>query len=187
MNYQSVQFYVVLIALMLVSLLLVQFNSLPLEKKIALPHSADYFSNSYVKWSMDENGVLKSKLVADNMVHFNDDKTIHLKQPMMFFYDAQTAPLIINAQSGILSGDGEELNLSGLVDIKREKNVNAADFAIYTSNLNVKTKNSYAQTKESAELVSGKNKTIGIGMNIFFSNPIKLELLSDVHGRYENH
>ena len=48
-------------------------------------HSPDYFSKGYTKWEMNELGTLKSKLLSDEMVHYSDDGTTQMVNPIMFF------------------------------------------------------------------------------------------------------
>ena len=148
-------------------------------------HSPDYFSNGYTKWEMNELGKLKSKLLSDKMLHYSDDGTIHLVNPLMFFYNEKTPPWVVHSETGILSGDGKNLLLNGKVAIDREKAEGVSQLTINTSVLKVKPETSYAETNEWAELISPPNKTTGTGMKLNFAPPIHLQLLANVKGIYE--
>ena len=149
------------------------------------PHSPDYLSKGYTKWEMNELGTLKSQLLADEMVHYSDDSTTHMVNPVIFFYNEKTPPWIIKSETGILSGDGKDLLLNGKVAIDRAKAEGVSQLTINTSVLKVKPETSYAETNEWAELISPPNKTTGTGMKLTYAQPIHLELLANVKGKYE--
>ena len=148
-------------------------------------HSPDYSSKGYTKWEMNELGSLKSKLLSDEMIHYSDDGTTHMVNPVMFFHNEKTPPWVIKSETGILSGDGKDLLLNGKVAIDRAKAEGVSQLTINTSALKVKPETSYAETSEWAELLSPPNKTTGIGMKLTFVEPIHLQLLANVKGKYE--
>jgi lipopolysaccharide export system protein LptC len=148
-------------------------------------HSPDYFSKDYTKWEMNELGRLKSKLLSDEMIHYSDDGATHMVNPLMFFHNEKTPPWVIKSETGILSGDGKDLLLNGKVAIDRAKAEGVSQLTINTSVLKVKPETSYAETNEWAELISPPNKTTGTGMKLTFAQPIHLQLLANVKGKYE--
>ncbi|MEQ1530262.1 MAG: LPS export ABC transporter periplasmic protein LptC [Methylococcales bacterium] len=156
-----------------------------LNRAATPPHSPDYFSKGYVKLEMDSVGQLNSKLLAEQMVHYSDDKTTHTVKPVMFFYNDTTPPWVIKSETSILSADGKDLWLNGKVNVNRAKAEGVTELIINTSNLKVKPETSYAETVDWAELLSPPNVTTGTGMKLVFAEPIHLELLSNVKGKYE--
>jgi lipopolysaccharide export system protein LptC len=148
-------------------------------------HSPDYFSKGYTKWEMNELGILKSKLLSDEMIHYSDDGTTHMVNPIMFFHNEKTPPWVIKSETGILSGDGKDLLLNGKVTIDRAKATGVSQLTINTSMLKVKPETSYAETNEWAELISPPNRTTGTGMKLIFVAPVHLQLLANVKGKYE--
>jgi len=151
----------------------------------APPHSTDYYSKGYIKWEMNEHGQLKSKLQADQMFHYRDDGSTVMVKPLMYSYDQKNPPWVMASESGIMSADGKNLQLNGSVAIDRTRGVGLRPLRINTSNLKVKPETSYAETVEWAELISPPNKTTGTGMKMTYAQPIHLELLSQVKGKYE--
>ena len=145
-------------------------------------HSPDYFSKGYTKWEMNELGKLKSKLLSDEMIHYSDDGTTHMVNPLMFFHNEKTPPWVIKSETGILSGDGKDLLLNGKVAIDREKAEGVTQLTINTSVLKVKPETSYAETNEWAELISPPNKTTGTGMKLTFAQPIHLAVARQCEG-----
>jgi lipopolysaccharide export system protein LptC len=178
--------YLYLIIIAVASWWLVKLTDSSEPGRIAVPaHSRDYFSTGYTKWEMSELGRPKSKLTAEQMTHYSDDRTTHLTNPLMYFFNDRTPPWIIKSETGILSADGNDLLLNGKVYVDRAAAVGVRELKIHTSNLRVKPATSYAETDEWSELISLPNWTTGIGMKVIFAEPIHLELLSNVKGNYE--
>ncbi|MCX7094319.1 MAG: LPS export ABC transporter periplasmic protein LptC [Methylobacter sp.] len=178
--------YLYLVIIAALSWGLIKLTGIDESTRTAIPaHSPDYFSKGYTKWEMSELGTPKSKLVADEMIHYSDDSTTHMAKPIMTFYNDETPPWIIQSETGILSADGKDLLLNGKVYVDRASAEGIRALKIYTFNLRVKPETSYAETNEWAELISLPNWTTGVGMKLVFAQPIHLELLSNVKGNYE--
>jgi len=157
-----------------------QYNQAP-------AHSPDYFSKGYIKWEMDEFGALKNKVLADEIIHYSDDGTTHMKNPVMTFINANAKmpPWVVKSETGILSSDGKDLSLKGQVVIDRTKAEGVSPLRINTRELNVKPEKNYAETVEWAELINDLNITTGIGMNLSYIDPVRIQLLANVKGTYE--
>ncbi len=147
--------------------------------------SPDFFSKGYQKWEMDVTGKLKNRLAADEMFHYAGYWATHTKKPVMAFINEKKPPWIIESATGILSNDGKKLLLNGKVTINRPKAEGFRQIIVNTSNLKVSPEISYAETVDWAELISPPNITTGTGMKATFKDPIHLELLSKVKGKYE--
>jgi len=147
-------------------------------------HSPDYFSTGYFKKEMDHNGLLKSELKADEMIHYADDQTTHLENPIMTLYSADLPPWIIKSEQAILEADGDNLQLLGKVFISRAGNANLRAIKLNTSEMMVKLSTSYAVTSRWAEIIDDQNRTQGHGLQMTFKEPININFLSKVKGRY---
>ena len=187
MKLKDFKLYLFLTAIALSSWILVELTGGEMISRLSVspPHSPDYFSVGYTKWEMDTDGREKNKLIADKMTHYSDDGTTHLEKPVMVFLNDKTPPWVIKSQSGILSADGKVLQLHGKVWVERAEAPGVKRVIINTSNVTVNPDTSYAETKEWAELISPPNKTTGVGMKLVFKEPIHLQLLADVKGKYE--
>jgi len=186
MTLRQNKLYLYLAVIAIMSWALVNLTGLDEFYHVQVPaHSPDYFSKGYTKWEMNELGTLKSKLLSDEMVHYSDDGTTQMVNPIMFFHNEKTPPWVIHSDAGILSGDGKDLLLNGKVAINRDKAKGVTQLTINTSVLKVNPETSYAETNEWAELISPPNKTTGTGMKMTFAPPIHLQLLANVKGKYE--
>ena len=188
MTIRENKFYINIAIIALLSWLVLRMTGMVDTQVIHAPaHSPDYSSKDYTKWEMNELGKLKKKVLADEMIHFSDDGTTHMKKPVMTFINtnAMIPPWVVNSESGILSSDGKDLSLNGQVVIDRIKAVGISPLRINTSELKVKPETNYAETVEWAELISELNITTGIGMNLTFIDPVHIQLLANVKGSYE--
>ena len=148
-------------------------------------HTPDYFSRSYFKKEMGVDGLLKNELLADKMIHYSDDKTTHLDNPVMTLYSSKgIPPWVIKAESAIVEADKDHIQLMGKVFVSREGTKTLRPFQLNTSELRVKLSTSYAKTKQWAEVIDAKNRTQGTGMHMTFREPVKIKFLSRVKGRY---
>lgn len=148
-------------------------------------NSPDFFSTGYYKREMDLQGVPKSELIAEKMLHYKADGSTHLEKPVMTLYNPNAAPWVIQSDSGIMAADGDNLQLNGKALINREASKGSSALKINTSDLRVKLSSHYAETSAWAEIISPPNRSEGIGMEVTFVSPIQLKLLSKVKGRYE--
>ncbi len=187
MTYFSDRFiYIFLALLALFSWWLFEYTGLvESDKPKKAPNTPEYFSKGYTKWEMDEAGKLKSKLVAEEMSQFSGYWTTHTKKPVMEFIYENKPPWIIASETGVLSKDGKKLLLNGKVRVNRPKAQGFKEIIINTSNLKVAPETSYAETNAWAQLLSPPDVTTGVGLKAIFKEPIHLELLSKVKGRYE--
>lgn len=148
-------------------------------------NSPDFFSSGYYKKEMGPDGLPKSELTAEKMLHYKADGSTHLERPVMVLHNPNAAPWVIKSDSGVMAADGDNLQLNGKALINREASQGSSALTINTSDLRVKLSTHYAETTAWADIVSPPNQTSGTGMEVTFVSPIHLKLLSKVKGRYE--
>jgi len=185
MSFGQYKVYLVLILLVLGSWLLSSlFDKEQVVTRVVVDHSPDYFSEGYYKKEMSEQGIIDSELFAKKMIHYADDGTTHMENPVMTLYNPDLPPWVIKSETGVLEADGDHLLLGGQVYITREGTETRKPFEVNTSELNVQLSISYAETNQWAEIIDGANVTEGIGLETTFKNPVKVKFLSKVKGRY---
>lgn len=181
------------VSIALLSWLLLNLNDLNESiHSTPIAHSPDYFSQGYNKWEMNEGGLPNSQLVADKIIHYSDDRETHLDHPVYVSFADKSEktgdkfpPWIIRSESGLLSADTKHLQLKGHVIIDKSKGTGSRAVQIRTTNLKVELDTRHAETDQSAELISDANRTTGQGMKFTFKPPVRLQLLSNVKGKYE--
>ena len=153
-------------------------------KSTQVGHITDRFAVSYSKIMLDEFGQPKNKLYADFAVHYSDSAETELTKPQLIVKKGDLPPWIIRSSSGIITDDGQLLLMQGQVNIDRAGAENVREVNIATSNLRIEPKRNYAETEEWAELVSGLDTISGVGMKLFYQEPLYIELLANVKGSH---
>ena len=185
---KQIQIYGFLVIVAALSWWLVQVKAPQVEKPVDVqPHSAEFFSTGYQKLEMDATGKPKSKLIASKMLHYGDDNTTELADPVMTFIYPDASNWVVGSESGWISSDGKDMHLKGRVSIDRNESSKVRPIHVKTSELRVKPEKRYAETDQWVEINNPPDRTEGVGMQIYFSSPIHLKLLSNVRGRYETH
>ncbi len=186
MTFSQYKIYFVLFFLVIGSWFLADlFQPKEVVKMKFKDHSPDYFSSGYFKKEMGVDGLLKNELLADKMIHYSDDETTHLDNPVMTLYNlAGIPPWVIKSERAVLEADKDHIQLMGKVYISRAGTKNLRPFQLHTSELRVKLSTSYAETSQWAQVIDAKNRTQGIGMQMTFKEPVKIKFLSKVKGRY---
>ena len=83
-------------------------------------HDPDYYIENFTATGMNELGQRAYVLQAERMAHFPDDGSALLDNPHLIEYSNDAAPRHTYADSGWLSGNGEDLLLEGNVKIVQE-------------------------------------------------------------------
>ena len=140
---------------------------------------------------MSLEGTLKNRIQGDRMIHFIDEDSTEITNPVMTVFDAEKPPWVIASASGWLSGDGELLMLLGDVKMDRAnlKKIGQKDIPpihIDTYNLRVLPKDDWAETEHEVFMTSANDRVRGVGMRTLFSTPIRFQLLSKVRSFYAN-
>ncbi len=156
------------------------------ENFVATQGGEEYFSISYEKIEMGREGQPENILTADSMAHFTGSGITHLENPYMVMHGKNVHPWKITSESAELSADGEKLFLKGKVNIQRKGSKKSRPIVVNTSDLDVMLPKHFAQTSQWAEVISQANRTQGVGMKVTFKEPVYLQFLNKVKGRY-NH
>ncbi len=161
----------------------------PEKQMIKVPtqttHTLDYFSVNYQKVQMDEQGLPHDQLIADYVEHFSDNGETQLRNPVMTLYKQATPPWVTRSETGVITKGADKVFLNGRVYIDREAASNVREIHIKTTNLRIEPKRNYAETDEWAELVTELDTMSGIGMRLFYQDPLYIELLAQVRGRHD--
>ncbi|MCK5353532.1 MAG: LPS export ABC transporter periplasmic protein LptC [Methyloprofundus sp.] len=147
-------------------------------------HRADHFAQSYRKITMNQTGQPTNKLYADFAAHYNDHAETELTNPLLTINKGALPPWVIRSKTGVIADDGRTIFMQGLVYIDRAGAKNIREVNIKTSNLRIQPKENYAETDDWAELVSDLDTISGVGMKLFYQDPLYIELLANVKGTH---
>jgi lipopolysaccharide export system protein LptC len=187
MREHPIKWYVFLIAILLFSMWIINLvPELELDPQIAQnEYTTDFFSVTYSKLQMNAEGKPHDKLDADYLEHYSENGETKLTQPIMVIFNDPAPPWRMRAQTGRISSGGDSVFLEGAVFISRQaaERVRAIDIA--TTNLHLEPNRNYAETDDWAELVSELDTMSGVGLKLFYQDPLYIEFLANVKGRHE--
>lgn len=176
-----------LLLIFLISIWAVNYFPQPELKRTELfsDRIAEHFAVDYSKMQMDESGRSNSKLVADFAANFSNDVGTELTKPVMTVYKQDKPPWVIRSKTGHIPAGGNKVLMNGQVFIDRAAAKNVREVNIKTSNLLLLPNRDYAETDDWAELVSGLDRISGVGMKLYYQEPLYIELLANVKGLHE--
>jgi lipopolysaccharide export system protein LptC len=145
-------------------------------------HIPDYVLYHFQSTQLNEQGYLKSRLIAEKMVHYLQAKT-ELTTPTMVFYQHQQPVWKIQAERGEISSDDNEIWLLGQTHWQRYTSNKTKELEIITRDVRLQRDTQYAETALATQIVSAYGDTYSVGMRVFLPQE-KIELLSQVRGNY---
>ncbi len=151
----------------------------------AAGHQPDSFSKKFTKITMTEEGKPKNILFAEFMVHFQDDDTTELERPVFTYFNKESPPWVVHAETGFITAEGKTIRLGNNVRITRDPAPGIEPVTINTANLVIQPEIDFAQTDEYAELISNRNHISGIGLSLTFGDYKQINLHSNVKGIYD--
>lgn len=156
------------------------------EKVPAKPsHTPDYTIERFTATSMSREGNPKQILKAVMMVHYPDDDSTELTEPRLTVYDGDLPPWQIAAEEGWVSGDGELVLLKRRVNARRNEGPGVRPIEIITTNMRIQRSDNFAETEDPVQIRSGNSWVNATGMRVWFGDPVRMKLLSEVKGQYE--
>ncbi len=154
-------------------------------KKSSEQHKMDYYLKDFTTTLMGEDGRPEKRLSATRMIHYPDDDSTELEQPILTTFEKNIPKWTIQSETGWLSGDGELLLLQGKVTMDRPKSADADQVHIVTRNLRVQPEQDYAETEESITITEPKNWITSKGMQAWLATPMRIKFPAKVRGKYE--
>lgn len=146
----------------------------------------DYYSKNVRRTVLDETGQPKELLLADGMVHYENDNHTSLSRPVMTLYGKDGAPpWVIRADSAILPGDSDNILLYGDVLILRDADKSGRTVRIETSNARVQPDRQYAETDEFTRVLSPPDIMTGTGAQLWFGDNLKFKVLANVRRKHD--
>ncbi len=154
------------------------------------PRNTGRFPSSYAEQltvtSYNAEGIAHYKIQTPRMLNYADTETTELKQPRMWQFNPDHAPWVIRGESALITGDGEQVFMQGQVYIDRESAEESVPYHIVTRDLYLTTESAYAETDQAIRIDSHDHWVTAIGMQGWLQNPVRIKLLNQVRGRYEN-
>lgn len=163
--------------------------SLPTPPR-AITHDPDYKASNFTVVRLSETGELKYSLTAKELVHYPDDDTTHLVQPLVKQLQPGKPETNMRADRGLSAAQGEEVRLYDNVEMFRAgdkkpgaKGSDTQDLRVTTSYLRVLPDYDTADTPAQVVIENGSSTLIGTGAD-FDNRYRKMRLHSAVTAKY---
>ena len=155
----------------------------------AIPKRTEQFPDAYAKQltvvSYDAQGLPHYRLKTPTMRHYEKDDTSELEQPLMWQFNGDKPPWVVQGDKAVMTGDQDSLFMSGKVTIDRASSPESAPYHIVTRDLTVNPVTVYAETEQRVRVLSNDHWVKGIGMQGWLKDPVRIKLLNKVRGYYE--
>ena len=153
-------------------------------------HDPDYTANNFTIVRLSDIGEIHYVLTAKGLIHYPDDDTAHLRQPVLRELQPGVPEVRLSADRGITTSGGEEVRLYENVEIFRAgdnkpgaKGSGTEDVRANTSYLRARPDEDIADTPERVVIHDGASILTGTGMDA--SNRYRtMRLRSAVTGTY---
>jgi lipopolysaccharide export system protein LptC len=147
-------------------------------------HDPDYIITNFTSTTYDRDGRPLNVLSAQRMVHYPDDDSTELHAPRLVQTKPEQPRMLVTAERGAVSADGEELFLYDNVVLVREANAEHPEARLTTSFLHVVRDRSLVRTDREVTIVEDNRSLSGRGME--YNNESRVfTLLADVRGRFD--
>lgn len=147
----------------------------------------DYIVDGVRAVTMDAAGRPERRLAAKQVRHFPDDGASELDAPRLIAYsDDGTPPWEVEADTGWITADADELLLEHNVVLERAAGPDSPPVRLTTSELLVLPETEYAETARYAEIESGADWITAVdGMRVWYGDAMRAKLFGRVRGRFE--
>lgn len=150
-------------------------------------HDPDYIMSNFVTKQTDINGNLRFQLDAVEMRHFPDDDSTYLQRPRYTQFTPGKAPTQVESQRGIVSADGEKVELFGNVKIIRPAFFSKGESTLETNHLNIFPNQDLVRT-DSPVIIRQAPKTVIYATGMIYEKKLgMLSLLHQVRAHYEKY
>ena len=150
-----------------------------------LSNSPDYFLTNFKTTQTESDGSIRFILSANEMTHFGQDDTTRLKKPLFIRYKNNTPSSRIEGAVGLVSTDGEEVQIIDNVKAARFETETKPKMELFTDQLTILPNKNKAFTKRPVRITQDPKTVVNaIGMRYDKKNGI-MTLLQKVRVHYE--
>ena len=146
-------------------------------------HDSDYFAENFTVRRFAQTGGLQSTLVSKKMVHYPDDETSVLTEPVMTFFKGPR-PTNLTAKQGLVGPDAREVALVGNVRGVRAATATDPEIVFTSTHLTVFPDDEVMRTTAAVTITQGASVVRGVGMEADNKTQV-YQLLSQVNSTIE--
>ena len=147
-------------------------------------HDPDFIVSKFSATTLNEQGTPRFMVAAQKMLHYPDDDSTHLQAPRLTSLSADRPALYASANSGTISGKGDEIFLHDEVKLVRAASSKQSELVFTTSYLHVIPDREWAGTDQPVSMVDARNRINAIGMQLDNKARV-IKLLAQVSSDHE--
>jgi lipopolysaccharide export system protein LptC len=148
----------------------------------AVKHDPDAIVDNFTLRSLSADGVAQYAISARRMLHFADDDTTELSNPLFTRVDVDGTRVQVSADRGSLKQDGDEATFYGHV-VVRQQTADQPDLTAQTDYVQVLGKQDLIRTDRPIAIHQGESSLTGVGMEIH-RQARQFSLYAQVRGSY---
>jgi lipopolysaccharide export system protein LptC len=167
--------------------------SLWLERAVQAPerdksgktrHDPDFVAEEFGITKISAAGKPEYILSAERMLHYPDDESTNIVAPRLVQRPDNAPPIVIRADSGLISKNGAETNFYGNVVVVREAGQGRSELRVQTEYLQIVPDRNLARTDKPVIISEGRSRLSGVGME-FNNKTRQFALQSQVRGTFD--
>jgi len=167
--------------------------SLWLERAVQAPerdrsgksrHDPDFIAEDFGIIKMNGAGKPEYTLSAERMLHYPDDESTSIIAPRLVQRRDHATPIVVRADRGFVSKNGDEASFSGNVVVVREAGMGQNELRVQTEYLQVFPDRDLARTDRPVVITEGRSRLAGTGMELN-NKTRQFTLRSQVRGSFD--
>lgn len=131
-----------------------------------LRRAPDYMIENFSAVRMDHDGVTRHVLFAKRMLHYPDDDTTDLDQPRFINTEPGKPQMQVDADEAKMSGNGEDIYLTGNVKVLRSAGKGRGETTMTTSFLHLIPDDGIAKTDKPVVITEANAIINAVGMEV---------------------
>jgi lipopolysaccharide export system protein LptC len=144
-------------------------------------HTPDYYADNFAVTMIAPTGLVKYRLNAKTMVHYEDDQTTHLTLPAMRAFQPNEPIITATSKVGTVNSDGSIINLDDNAQVVREPGPKDPKMQANSEHFTVLVNEDVVRTEKPVKLLRGQSISTADGM-IYTNTTRNMELLGTVRG-----
>ena len=154
------------------------------DKTGKLRHDPDFIAEDFSIVKMNAAGKPEYTLSAERMLHYPDDQSTSIVAPRLVQRRDEATPIVIRADRGLVSRNGDEASFYGNVLVVREAGRGQNELRVQTEYLQVLPDRDLVRTDKPVVITEGRSRLVGIGMELN-NKTRQLALHSQVRGTFD--
>jgi len=147
-------------------------------------HDPDFVAEDFSIVKMNAAGKPEYTLSAERMLHYPDDGSTSIVAPRLVQRHDDATPIVIRADHGLISKNGDEASFHGNVVVVREAGKGQNELRVQTEYLQVLPDRDLARTDRPVVITEGRSRLVGTGMELN-NKTRQFALRSQVRGTFD--